>query len=523
MHFLLLLGVSFFAIESAAPDTIVVCPSKMQESIQRWVKYREKQGHKIVVVAPEKSAKATQTVIRRYAQQGNIKHVVLVGDCVFDEGQIRQRGMLTPTFYEVAKVNVKFGSQKTIATDNPYADLDGDKLPELTVGRLAVDTNKQLSTLIDKIIRYEASQDFSQWRRRVNFVAGVGGFGVLEDSVLETATKCFISNRIPHCYKTSMTYASWRSPYCPDPRKFHDMTVDRFNEGCLFWVYIGHGLPLQLDKVNLSGIGYHILDVNDMPRISAKHGSPIAIFLACHTAAFDLSRDCMAEEMLRLPKGPIAVLGGTRVTLPYSMSVLSHEMLNEYFRGDAITLGEVIKRAKRKSMNKEVQADVTTRRALDAVASIVSPTGGLLKHERKECLSVFNLIGDPLIRVKRPEKIELEFNKTAKAGTKIEIIGHAPTAGELIVELSYPRKRQTIKTPRRDEIIWTTAEFDKYQRTYEKANKRELVTNQTTLKSAGQFKVEMPIPPNVRGEFNVRAYLNSKERFAMGSREIKIR
>ena len=47
-----------------------------------------------------------------------------------------------------------------------------------------------------------------------------------------------------------MTYASLASPYCPDPRKFHDTTIGRFNEGCLFWVYIGHGHPTGLDRAS---------------------------------------------------------------------------------------------------------------------------------------------------------------------------------------------------------------------------------------------------------------------------------
>ena len=141
----------------------------------------------------------------------------------------------------------------------------------------------------------------------MNFVAGIGGFGPLLDPIVELATKKFLTDGIPAEYRTSMTYGSWRSPFCPSPYQFHDETVERFNEGCLFWVYIGHGYPYQLDRVRVPGRSHHILSISDMPKLDNHHGMPIAIFLACYTGAYDQPYDCLAEEMLRAPGGPVAV------------------------------------------------------------------------------------------------------------------------------------------------------------------------------------------------------------------------
>ncbi|MEZ6106529.1 MAG: C25 family cysteine peptidase [Pirellulaceae bacterium] len=55
-----------------------------------------------------------------------------------------------------------------IASDNPFADLDGDQIPELTIGRLAVHSRRELETVIDKIIRYESAMPQTSWRRRIN-------------------------------------------------------------------------------------------------------------------------------------------------------------------------------------------------------------------------------------------------------------------------------------------------------------------------------------------------------------------
>ena len=141
-----------------------------------------------------------------------------------------------------AKVNVLFGSEPEIATDNTFADLDGDGLPELAIGRLPADSKAEVERFVARVIEYE--QDNSpnqQWRRNVNFVAGVGGFGGVIDNVIEQTTKQIITDLVPCDCQTSMTFGCWRSPYCPDPRRFSETAIRRFNEGCLFWVYIGHG------------------------------------------------------------------------------------------------------------------------------------------------------------------------------------------------------------------------------------------------------------------------------------------
>ncbi len=57
-----------------------------------------------------------------------IKFVWLIGDT--------RPGTGVPTYFRPAKVNVLFGSSEEIATDLPYADLDGDDLPDMAIGRL---------------------------------------------------------------------------------------------------------------------------------------------------------------------------------------------------------------------------------------------------------------------------------------------------------------------------------------------------------------------------------------------------
>ena len=112
-------------------------------------------------------------------------------------------------------------------------------------------------------------------------------------------------------------------------------------------MYIGHGHRYTLDRVNVPGGQHHILDIRDMEKLRVRSGPAIAVMLACYTGAFDSERDCLAEEMVRAPGGPVAALAGSRVTMPYAMAVLGNGLLEQHFVEQRGTLGEIVLHAKR--------------------------------------------------------------------------------------------------------------------------------------------------------------------------------
>ena len=170
----------------------------------------------------------------------------------------------------------------------------------------------------------------------------------------------------------------------------------------------------------------------------AQAGAPIAVMLACYTAAFDQPRDCLGEELLRTPGGPVAVYGGSRVTMPYAMAVMGTTMMDEYFKNRPATLGEAILAAKRRMMQPLDESDPlkdANRLLLDGVASIMSPSRELLDEERREHLHLFNLLGDPMLRLAHPAEIKLEAPREAVPGEKLQIAGTSPLVGRGVLEL----------------------------------------------------------------------------------------
>ncbi|MCH8922325.1 MAG: hypothetical protein IIA67_04135 [Planctomycetes bacterium] len=505
----------------AAPDTVVVCPQAFRTALGPWIKHRTEQGHEIALISNLNTPLEIRADIRKIAKGKALRFIVLVGDAdpaMKDRRDIRAR--CVPAHHAKAKVNILWGSEPEIGTDNWYADLNDDVVPDVAIGRLTADTPAELSRIVEKILTYERSVNFGPWRRRIHFVAGMGGFGKVADAVLEMGARKLITDGVPAPFSTTMTYGSWRSPYCPDPRRFHQTTLDRLNDGSLFWVYIGHGHSRTLDRVRVPGGTHHILDTRDVAKLHCSNGSPIAIFLACYTGAFDAKRDCLAEEMLRRKGGPVAVVCGSRVTMPYGMAMMGTAMMDEFFVRRRETLGEVLLHAKRSMVRP--QGFSTRRLMLDMLAKTISPKDVDLAEERKEHLHLFNLIGDPLLRLRHPEPIKVEVAGLAVAGGELRVSGRCALKGRCTLELVVRRDRLTFKPASRRTFDSDSEKLAAYQEVYRRANDHRLVHGEVPLVD-GKFAKTIRIPETARGACHIRVFVEGADGYAVGAANVRIK
>ena len=527
-------------------DTLAICTPQLKDTLNRWVEYRQSQGRKILLLDSERFAKDNRTLIRQAVRQHPmIDHLVLVGDA--GDWRVKPTALL-PTDFVLATVNVNFGSEFDIATDNTYGDLNDDGTPELAVGRIAASDAAELDQYIDRVIAYEGGQEKTasenispdqSWKRRVNLVAGIGGFGQVTDTLIENTTRRIITDKIPGGFQTSMTQGSWRSPYCPDPRKFSSTAVERFNEGCMFWVYLGHGQRQKLDALrvpkhpNGSKRRFEILDGQTVKGLDCRHGSPIAIFLACYAGAIDSSQDCLAEQMMKQPAGPIAVVAGSRVTMPYAMGLLAMEMSDEYFHGQCATVGRLLMLAKQKMADSTDEKDADTdpyRQMIETMGQTLSPLPKMLDQEKTEHLHLINLLGDPLLQLQRPERVVIDSiaiqDDEVSEERVISVSGTSPFAGNLMAELVYRRDRFRIRPKRRRKFDPDEKLLAAYQQQYNQAH--DLVCSDRSARiTAGDFKLKLNVPAGVHGDCRVRLMLSGKDaddvaRFAIGSIDVEV-
>jgi hypothetical protein len=501
-------------------DTLVICPAEFREALRPWVAYRQAQGRRIGLLANTGSFAQLHEAIRREAKSGHVKCVVLVGDAdltMRDDAALRAR--CVPTGYLLSKVTVRFGGEESIASDQLYGDLDGDGKAELAVGRLAVDTSKQLSDLIERIIAYEKNQDFGLWRRRINLVAGAGDFGPLVDPLIENTAREFLTSGVPAEYQTTMTYGNWRSPFCPDPRAFGPTALARLNQGCLFWVYMGHGQVCELEPLPVPGGKYPVLGPEELPHLASAASPPIALLYCCYSGAFDARVDCLGETMLHQPGGPVAVLAGSRMTMPYGMAALASEMLDACFAERCETLGAMALQAQNKMHG---GGEGSPRRQwLDRLAGFASPSRDELPQERADHAQLFNLLGDPLLTVRRPQQVALTVPPRATVGDRLEVVGRSPVVGKCVLELVVRRDRLTFTPPARWEYNADDGALKEFNAVYQRANDPRLLSQELSV-PAGEFRATFDLPAEAAGACHVRVFVSGKEDFAAGAADVQV-
>jgi hypothetical protein len=512
------LAVCLATLSAAPVDTLVVCPAAFRPALAPWLAHRTAQGHRIALAPGNLTSDALRNEIRRQARQGGLEYVVLVGDAAptgLAAGPVD--ALSVPTCLIPAKVTPRFGSESLIASDNGYADTDDDALPELAVGRLAADTPDELARIVAKILAYERNADFGSWRRNVNLVAGLGGFGALADTAIEMAARRIIVNGVPASFTTHITYGNWRSPYCPNPLQFRQAVLESLSEGSTCWIYVGHAWPHRLADVEVPGGSYASLARADMNLVRSRHSAPIACLLACYTAAFDRPDDCLAEEMLRSPGGPVAVVGGSRVTMPYAMAVLGCELMDEFFSTEPTTLGRALVRAKRRML--AAPAPGSTRQAIDAMAALLNPVDP--REELIEHLWLFNLLGDPLLRLRQPQTIHVGCPAEAARGETIEVTAQIPIAGRATLELVPRRDRPPAAAPRRQKFAITAEMQAEFAETYRLANEPGLFSA-TERVTPGEVVLRMAIPAGASGSCQCRLYVEGQDDCAAGAASVEI-
>ena len=527
----LLIAIAAMPAEKTAPDTafdtVVVCPAAFRETMKPWLDLRAGQGHRIKLISNSGTADAIRGEIRETARDGRLRFVLLVGGAdpkLNGDAGVRARSV--PMHYAAARVNVKWGSTHTISTDNWYVQAAGSDderpVPTIAIGRLPATSPEELAVMVKKILAYERAEDFSPWRQRLNVVAGVGNFGYLADTLLEATATTVLTESVPAEYHVSVTYANWRSPYCPDPRRFHAAAIERLDEGSFLWVYIGHAAPRETGLFEVPGHKYPILNMPDAAALRGGEGRPIALFLSCLAGAVDARGQCLASALAAAPGGPAAVIAASRVTMPYGETLLATNLSDELFRGQCATVGEALLHVKQK-MLAAPKKDDARRAVLDALAVTFISSSKNLPAERAEHVLMYNLIGDPLLRLRHPQPISIQLAKSVPAGGSLQIDGLSPIAGRATVELVVRRDRTRLSRPEAWQDIFPTnsKELAAFDEVYKEANDGCLKSVEMAVQK-GPFQAKIAVPPEAIGDCSVSVFIAGKGEIAMGSAPVQV-
>ncbi len=525
---------------------VVVVPPAWQDACVNWSEHRNSQGYAVRLVSPAATAVATRQRIADIAARAGAARtwIMLAGDMppIDVPSDSISNDVYVPTFYEPSRVVINFGGDEYIATDYFYGDLNNDSISECPVGRVPANSSQQLQAMLDRSIAYETKSIPADWTHQMDLTAGIGGFSMLADMAIAGFTRALLTEALPPQFHLQMTHASQTSPYFPPPAAFRQTVIDRINRGSLLWVYVGHGHIQQLDTILTADGNYPILTNQDVTALQTSQPGSIAVMLSCYAGAADVSRDCLAEQMIRQPKGPIAAIAASRVSMPYGMSVLAQQMMHETFTLHTATLGEILCNAKSTIEHPDLinASETDAMKApgsslsglIDTLATVLSPAGHDLLQERREHLWLLNLLGDPTLRMPQSESVELQCTTSRdEEGQQVIVHGQLPIAGELVVRCEYKRGRlpnvaselikASAKRKRDEKELSTSLSQDEAMHIYHAANDT-LVSEVVKATSAGDFQVRLTLPENAIGSFEVRAFVYNRNQSAVGVQTIAV-
>lgn len=490
-------------------DYIVITPKQFLRALEPLLRKRAAGGLRVAAVTPEQIYKtfdrwpAGPKAIRafiRYAyynwQAPAPRYVLLNGDINIYE-KYDPEGVMMPTFL------VRMIDGGKTASDNPFADMDGDEIPEIAVGRFPVDTAEELDAVIAKIIAYETNPPPGPWRRRISVFASTGGFGAM-DSTLEEITKRIVRANFDPLLDINMTYGGSNLPYFLLPKEFSPKIIERFNEGALVMNYIGHGGITGLTSVCWKNECAGILEMEDIPKIHTAGKNPFFFSTCCLTGTYNIGIDCIAEELFKSPEGPIGVFAASMESSPYSNAILSKEILHFLVVKRPATIGEALVNIKRGLAQRFDDDRKMMDKTYEAYAGKDAARSDTYDHLYK-----YNYIGDPATRIPYPaENITITAPQQARAGetftASIQSTDKLP--GRLLVTLEC-NPVEIIHHITDIETVSEDALAETVRKNYAGANDKAAVRIETTLGPDGVAKVDIDIPGDLpAGEYYVKAY-----------------
>jgi hypothetical protein len=260
------------------------------------------------------------------------RYVLLVGDASFDPNNYLGRGDVdyVPTYLTDT-------AYMETASDDWFADFNGDGVPEMGVGRLPANTAEQATLLINKIVNYVAS-NASQTALMVSDRTGSDGYNF--EAANQQVRSLLPSNiGVETINRGDQPADSVRS-----------QIVDGVNQGPMLVNYMGHG------SVEV-WTGIAMFRSSDASSLTNGNQLPLFVMMTCLNGFYqDPSQDSLAEALLNASDGgAIAVWASSGLTEPTGQVLMNKRLVNQLFIGESKRIGDAIREAKAATVDSDVR------------------------------------------------------------------------------------------------------------------------------------------------------------------------
>ncbi len=281
------------------------------------LEWRRRQGYE-VNVANEDQVGTSVNSVKNYILdaynnwQNPPEFICLVGDA---------NGTYSIPTYEVGEGGGWYGAQAE--SDLPYVLIDGDDtLPDITIGRISVRADDELTTVASKIVGYEKLYAGTDWIDNVALV------GDPSDSGISTT----ITNEYIAMIMENYGVENINEQYSGNYESF---MRNQLNNGVSYLNYRGF-------------YGFSGFDSNTVDQLSNGYKLPFLTTLTCDTGSFESEQNSICETLVKAgsasnPKGAVAVVATAQ---PYTHTafnnIVAMGMYSGIFLYGAQTAGEAL-------------------------------------------------------------------------------------------------------------------------------------------------------------------------------------
>jgi hypothetical protein len=391
-----------------AADYIIVVHSDFYESVLPLAAHRQSEGLRVKVVlvqdiydefndgvlSPEAIRDFLKYAYANWSTPAPV-YLLLVGDTSwgYDKPITHQSYWREPCF--VPTLMAWTSAWGVSAADNRLVCLVGDdRFPDMAIGRFPVGTKAEADLMVDKILQYETSPQIGPWRKRVYLLAGEG-------TVFERAQVELDSGYIPPCYEVPRINTRSSSIHYGTTQDL----LSQWDEGVILASFTGHGGGSVWFDAN-----FFLLE--HVPLLNNGQRLPVVFSLTCFVGYFDNPwYSSLGEEIVRVEgKGAVAHFGSSGVAWANEDNLLGQNLFRAIFQDGERAIG------------------------------IVTTQGKLgLRHISSELIDVFNLLGDPAMKIGLPQhELSLELAESSlPMGETISVQGTIPGNPDGTVEVVF--------------------------------------------------------------------------------------
>ncbi len=295
---------------------------------------------------------------------------------------------------------------KDFPADALLGDVDGDLLPDVPVGRIPARTVAEVETVVAKILAYERQTPTAADLRVVAW-AGAPGYGKLLDALSTNFMVQTVRSRTPEWAGRFLLSAAPSHPlagWMPDQPAIFNRELGR---GAVLGTVISHASATHVAVCRTEGATVHYgPEETEAAFAEGEPKSPLVV-LACDCGSFDRDERCLAESLLFLPGGPVALVAATTESHPLTNYFTGRALLEALGHGKR-RLGEIWIDAQR--AGREAHSFLIEKALEDAEGSLEDDIDQ--EQLRRDQPLLYAVFGDPATRLRIPGPLQATVERT---------------------------------------------------------------------------------------------------------------